>query len=187
MSGLARSFRDHFVRRFDQSCGDSAANARECWLDTTRWTNFMLHSDNGVMSRAASDWAEENIGSGKYAVRREWRKFDLMVLSPAIGPAGDWWRSTPRLTLEHENDDDTHVEVWNLACWQSPLKVLVTYHRANAVLERKLQVASDVLQSHASEVGPSNAEFLIMSAPRAFSEMKWSSFEWSGSSWSKML
>lgn len=183
-SGLARSLRDHFTRRFDQSCRDREPEARECWIDTTRWSNFMLHADGGVMCAAASDWAEDNIGSGKYAVKREWRKFDLMVVSPAIGPAGDWWRSTPRLTLEHENDDDTHVEVWNLACWQSPLKVVISYHRDQAVLERKLRMAADVLTSHAAEVGPSSAEFLFMSAPRTFgSGPRWSCFEWASAAW----
>jgi hypothetical protein len=183
-SGLPRSYRDHFIRQCDQSCRDRGTDARECWLDTTRWTNFMLQSDNGVMCRAASDWAEENIGHGKYAVRREWRKFDLMVLTPAIGPAGDWWRSTPRLTLEHENNDDTHVEVWNLACWQSPLKVLVTYHQDEGVLQRKLRTASDVLTSHAAEVDPSSAEFLFMSAPRTFgSGPRWECFEWESFAW----
>lgn len=183
-SGLARSFRDHFIRRFDQSCEDREAEARECWPNSTRWTDFMLHADSGVMCGAARDWAEEKIGSGKYAVRREWRKFDLMVLSPAIGPAGDWWRSTPRLTLEHENNDDTHVEVWNLACWQSPLKVVISYHQDQGVLERKLRMASDVLTSHAAEVGPSSAEFLFMSAPRTFgSGPRWECFEWAASDW----
>lgn len=183
-SGLARSFRDHFIRQFDQTCRERETGARECWLNSTRWTDFMLHADSGVMCRAASDWAKENIGAGKYAVRREWRKFDLMVLSPSIGPEGDWWRSTPRLTLEHENNDDTHVEVWNLACWQSPLKVVISYHQDQDVLERKLRVASDVLTSHAAEVGPSSAEFLFMSAPRTFgSGPRWSSFEWDSLAW----
>lgn len=136
------------------------------------------------MFEAASDWAEENIGPRKYDVRGEWRKFDLMVISPAIGPANDWWRSAPRLTLEHENNDDTHVEVWNLACWQSPLKVLVTYHQDQRVLEHKLRVASEVLTTHAAEVGPSSSEFLFMSAPRTFgSSPQWSSFEWASSAW----
>lgn len=182
--GLAQSFRDHFIRRFNESCADQARDAQQCWLDITRWTNFMLHPDNGVTCRAASDWAEENIGPGKYAVKREWRKLDLMVVSPSIGPAGDWWRSTPRLTLEHENNDDTHVEVWNLACWQSPLKVVITYHQDQDVLERKLRMASDVLTSHATEVGPSSAEFLFMSAPRTFGKgPPWSCFEWSATAW----
>lgn len=183
-SGLARSYKDHFIRRFDQACKDRREEALECWKESKRWTNLMLQRDIGVMSGAADDWAAEHIGTGKYAVKSEWRKFDLMVVSPPVGPEGDWWRSAPRLTLEHENNDDTHVETWNLSCWQSPLKVVVTYHADEGILERKLDIASDVLKSHAAEVGPSSAEFLFMSAPREFgSGPLWSCFEWGSSAW----
>lgn len=181
---LAKNYRDHFRRRFEQACADPGREARHCWQNSTEWTEFMLSKRGGVAFDAACDWAEENIGPGRYAVKSEWRKFDLMVISPAIGPEDDWWRSTPRLTLEHENNDDTHVETWNLACWQSPLKVLVTYHRDKDVLDRKLKIAADVLTSHAAEVGPSGAEFLFMSAERKFGDgPTWSCFEWNASAW----
>lgn len=181
---LATSFRDHFQRRFHEACADPQREAGACWRDSKAWTRFMLHEADGVTFNAACDWAEENIGPSKYAVRREWRKFDLMVISPPPGSGGEWWRSAPRLTLEHENNDDTHVEVWNLACWRSPLKVLVSYHQDHATLERKLGVARDVLVSIAAEVGPSSSEFLFMSAPRTFgSGPTWACFEWAGSDW----
>lgn len=88
------------------------------------------------------------------------------------------------LALEHENNDDTHIESWNLACWRSSLKVLVTYHEDEATSVAKLKSTGEIIMAADAKLGPSGSEFLFMTAPRTFgSKLAWQGFIWSGVDW----
>lgn len=184
---LSKSFVESFIATFERRCAQNEADFRSCWTNSTAWTALMLRNDDALFVDAAKSWAQTNLGDDA-SVHREWRKLDLMVVSPKLGESGEWWKTTPVLILEHENNDDTYVEAWNLACWRSALKVLITYHQNESILASKLKHTGDILSAFDGRFCCADTEFLFLSAPRTFGpRLAWEGYDWREGSWHKLI
>jgi len=117
----AGAFYALFLEAFANECEPNKAGLLPVWSDETSWTNFMLAPNEGFLARVAREWARRRLNQ-TCIERNEWHKFDLMLLVAEQG--NEWWRCVPVVTIEHENGDGIHDEVWKLACWQSRLRCL---------------------------------------------------------------
>ncbi|HVY84312.1 MAG TPA: hypothetical protein VG943_04205 [Caulobacterales bacterium] len=180
---LASTFLCAFRTRFDELCA-AQAGAPPFWTNDTAWTKFMLRDDRSFLKVVSEDWAKSARPSLQHAIECEWLKFDLMVISPGQAASEPWWRSIPILTIEHENGDGIHDEIWKLACWRSLLKVLITYHADDPTLQSKLEVAKQIIGAVEAEYGDDGSEWLFLSAPRSFSGPRaWVANTWSRGAW----
>ena len=111
---LARSFHDLFLDRFNRECESVRTELLPVWKDSAAWTKFMLGPEQGFLTRTATDWTRRNLNL-RCDAKSDWANFDLMLVDSTAGD--EWWLSVPIVTIEHENNDTIHDEVWKLACW----------------------------------------------------------------------
>jgi hypothetical protein len=177
---LAQSFYSQFSDLFVGECEPIKASLLSIWKDKTAWTKFMLDQPSGFLVRVATRWASRTWNEA-CVPRNEWLKFDLMLLNTSGGK--DWWLTVPVVTIEHENDNGIHDEIWKLACWKSRLKVLITYHDNDDQAASKRANAQQII-ANIQRDGADQSEWLFLSAPRTWREqLAWQAHEWDGASW----
>lgn len=169
-----------FLEAFERQCESNRAAMIPIWESKTAWTGFMLKPNEGFLGRVAKAWAGRCLNE-PCIERNEWHKFDLMLLTAP--PGKEWWRCVPVVTIEHENDDAIHDEVWKLACWRSRLKVLVTYHNSDSSAAEKRARAREII-TNIQGACDDGAEWLMLSAPREWGDrLAWTGHEWTGDDW----
>ncbi len=176
---LARLFCSFFFERFEGECEAVRDSMIPQWEKSKNWTDFMLNSEGGLLVRVAKDWSRRMFNT-ICETKSEWHKFDLMLVDCTAGD--EWWMSVPLVTMEHENGDGIHDEVWKLACWTSRLKVLMTYHNEPSKADEKRAKAACIIRN----IHPSGdtAEWLLLSALRTWgAKLDWQAHEWGGDDW----
>lgn len=178
---LAKTFYSCFVESFAAECETDKATLLPLWREKSSWTRHMLDPDIGFLIRTARKWADRNWNE-RCTSRNEWLKFDLMLVDPTAGK--EWWLTVPVVTIEHENDNGIHDEVWKLACWKSRLKVLVTYHNHEGQASEKRAAAKRIIANIQRTYDSDAAEWLLLSAPRDWiGQLGWLAHDWDGSDW----
>lgn len=111
-----------FLRSFLASA-EQRRHEPETYGDNRMWTAHMLSNDPaspGVIP--AMDFPSP--GEEAVAYKEQWYTVDGLFISAT---AGDAIPGHVHCIVEHENGPNWHEEIWKLAHWRCPLKVLIGY------------------------------------------------------------
>jgi hypothetical protein len=153
------------------------------------WTAIMVHApdQDSVLARTSRRWRCEVNGNDDISVHH-WYTVDLMAVTPPLQTVTDYWDTSPVALIEHENGKDIETELWKLAHWRAPLKVLVFYRLADDPwLDRKFEQAQRIVaaaQSPQAEVG---VEYLLLAGCREKQRLAWRAETYRSESWSRQI
>lgn len=107
-----------FLRAFKDAyeASPNSGNYGDCY----DWTQHMLAPSTGVISRMAPLL----VANPKLEFRFQWYTVDALYVSAT---QHDAIPGHVHCIIEHENGGAWHEEIWKLAHWRCPLKVLISY------------------------------------------------------------
>jgi hypothetical protein len=130
VEGFLRAFHD--IWQLEQNKADSFSN-RNPWEINPRkqWTEYILSKENGLLSQMTSTFRKVD---PNMAYTREWYTVDgLFIGGSELLREGSWgYPSSIYALVEHELDENIEEEIWKLAHWRCPLKVLIFYDWAES-------------------------------------------------------
>ena len=125
VESFLQAFRE--VWQQEQNKADSFSN-RNPWEIVPRklWTEYMLSKEGGLLSKMTSAFhaIDPNI-----AYTCQWYTVDgLFIGGSELFREGSWgYPSSLYALVEHELDENIEEEIWKLAYWRCPLKILFFY------------------------------------------------------------
>lgn len=166
---MSHRFTEHFVTEFNRRAEEEGRRISALWHSGgSAWTRLMVGSDSkegSVLERATKMWAEECLGPQRISLH-SWYTIDLMAVTPAFSGI-DYWETAPVVLIEHENGRDIETEMWKLAHWIAPLKVLIFYRFGDqAWLENKIEAARRIIEKTLPKDGVNAPEYLLIAGIR---------------------
>ena len=125
VENFLHAFRE--VWQQEQNKVDSFSNSNPWELFSRKiWTEFILNKEDGLLSKMTSHLLALD---PNMAYTREWYTVDgLFIGGSELLREGSWgYPSAVYALIEHELDENIEEEVWKLAHWRCPLKVLFFY------------------------------------------------------------
>lgn len=157
----ASAFTSIFIEEFKARAALHGTTFATLWhAGGPTWTRVMVHAESkdSVLEKTLVRWADQTLGSNKISLHH-WYTIDLMAVSPAFDHKMQYWDTRPVALVEHENRKDIETELWKLAYWRAPLKVLVFYRFGEKWLDEKLTTARRIVEKSCPEA---NAEYLLL-------------------------
>ncbi|MDZ4690207.1 hypothetical protein [Terricaulis sp.] len=177
---LANAFTSIFVEEFKARAAlDGAAFAPLWHAGGPTWTRVMVHSENknSVLEKTLVRWADQTLGPNMISLHR-WYTIDLMAVSPAFDQKMEYWYTRPVALVEHENRKDIETELWKLAHWRAPLKVLAFYQFGEKWLDEKLTTARRIVEGAQSSCPETDAEYLLLVGCNNRDGVTWRAESW---------
>jgi hypothetical protein len=164
---------DHrdFLDAFSQVVADLVADSK-LYSNSSLWTQRMCGNGaaTGVIPEIANKLKQK---VPELLHRTQWYTLDAVLVAYPADVSSYRLGYPPFIhcIIEHENGDNWHEEVWKLAHWRAPLKVLIVYdfnedlktspRRVTWVDERIAELRS-FLQATDSLQGKDGSEFLLI-------------------------
>jgi hypothetical protein len=181
---FARTFVEEFCARAQREGQRFSAMWRE---GGPAWTALMVHApdQDSVLARTLKLWRLEIHGDDRISLHH-WYTVDLMAIAPPLQTVTDYWDTSPVALVEHENAKDIETELWKLAHWRAPLKVLVFYRLANDPwLDRKFEQAQRIVAAAQSPLAEIGVEYLLLAGCREKQRVSWRAETWRNGHWSR--
>lgn len=174
----AETFASIFVQEFSDRAMREGTDFAALWhAGGPSWTNLMVHSPDksSVLERTTTLWADRELVPQSISLHH-WYTVDLMAVTPPYQE--DYWRCRPVALIEHENRKDVETEVWKLAHWRAPLKVLVFYRFGQSWLDDKLQVLKSIVKTAQSKCPEKDVEYLFLAGYSDNGRVVWLANSW---------
>ncbi len=117
-----RAFREEWAEQIKE--GKKENEIISNYREDKKWTNFML-GDKSLLKNVSCNLSHEIVGL------RYWRELytidAVYVSSKDQLDRKDLFHPEIHIGLEHENGDYPEEELWKLAYWRIPLKVIIFY------------------------------------------------------------
>jgi hypothetical protein len=183
VESFLKAFSDIWQR--EQNKADSLSNHNP-WEKNPRkqWTEYILSKESGLLSQMTSSFHKID---PNMVYTREWYTVDgLFIGGSELIREGSWgYPSSIYTIVEHELDENIEEEIWKLAHWRCPLKVLILYDWAEndksttartTFLDKKLNKAFSMIaeiSSHWAENINTRYLFIIGTREECASPIKW--------------
>lgn len=118
-----------FLHEWGQLTKEEVISGATPWDGRAAWTERML-GHTGFFNRVMNGLNREG---RNLEYHTEWYSIDaLYVGGKGLYGKGLSYPSEIHVLIEHEFDEDVETELWKLAHWRSPLKVIVIYDWADS-------------------------------------------------------
>ena len=174
----AALFRSLFLEEFKTRAAQTPSFGQFWHAGGPPWTHIMVHSEDrsSVLERTLQRWADSTLGADQISMRH-WYTIDLMAVTPPHRDV-EYWDTRPVALIEHENRKDIETELWKLAHWRAPLKVLVFYRFGESWLDAKFETARRIIESAQITCPEDGAEYLLLAGCNIDAHVSWREQSW---------